>query len=409
MKYAIRELNGLGDFAANAIENDTISFIAIHGDGHILTFNIAFCELTGYTKAEIGAMRWPDDFTPATQLVQLTELIEGLSCKRLQSPGLIHQYEEEIVKKNGLIVPVEIYVHKFCRADGSPQYYYAFITNISDRIRMEHDLIRSRDKLEAQVKERTIELSKANDALIAEVGEHKRTEAALRDAMGQADLYVDLMSHDLSNMNHAIMGYLELALETMGNGSEHNELLETPLEIIKNSSTLIENVKKMRKLLRHDIQIHANDLGAMLSEMQSQYSHMSSREISINYAPVQGCLVNSNGFLKDVFKNLIENAIKHSTGPLAINLSLTKTLEGELEYCNVVVEDTGPGIPDQLKETIFKLFNGDPWKTSRRGLGLHLVNTIVETLGGRIWVEDRVPGDYTKGARFTVVLPVANP
>ncbi len=354
-------------------------------------------------------MRWPDDFTPATQLIQTKELIRGLSCKRLQGPDIPHQYGKEVVGKNGMTVPVEIYTHKFCNADGSPQYYYAFIINISDRIQMEHELIKSRDHMEALVEERTIELSKANAALMNEVGEHKRTEAALRDAMGQVDLYVDLMSHDLSNMNHAIMGYLELAIDTMGNGSEHNELLEKPMEIIKNSSTLIDNVKKMRNLLKNDTRLSTTDLGIILLEMQSQYSRTPSREISVNYVPVRGCLVNSNGYLKDVFKNLIENAIKHSTGPLVINIGLIKTREGEREYCKVTVEDTGPGIPDQLKETIFKLFHDDPGKTSRRGLGLHLVKTIVEKLEGNIWVEDRVPGDYAKGAKFTVVLPVAGP
>jgi signal transduction histidine kinase len=39
------------------------------------------------------------------------------------------------------------------------------------------------------------------------------------------------------------------------------------------------------------------------------------------------------------------------------------------------------------------------------GLGLYLVKTLVDSFGGRIWVEDRVFGDFSKGARFVVVLP----
>jgi signal transduction histidine kinase len=39
------------------------------------------------------------------------------------------------------------------------------------------------------------------------------------------------------------------------------------------------------------------------------------------------------------------------------------------------------------------------------GLGLYLVKTLVDSYGGRVWVEDRVPGDRTKGARFVVMLP----
>jgi signal transduction histidine kinase len=40
-------------------------------------------------------------------------------------------------------------------------------------------------------------------------------------------------------------------------------------------------------------------------------------------------------------------------------------------------------------------------------LGLYLVKSLVEGNNGRVWVEDRVPGDHMKGARFVVMLPVA--
>jgi signal transduction histidine kinase len=39
------------------------------------------------------------------------------------------------------------------------------------------------------------------------------------------------------------------------------------------------------------------------------------------------------------------------------------------------------------------------------GLGLYLVKSLVESYGGRVWVEDREPGDHTKGAKFVVMLP----
>ncbi len=75
------------------------------------------------------------------------------------------------------------------------------------------------------------------------------------------------------------------------------------------------------------------------------------------------------------------------------------------KYYRVMIEDTGPGIPDALKGTIFNFIYENSGKATRRGLGLHLVKTIVGLLNGRIWVEDRVPGDSTKGARFVIMLP----
>ncbi|WP_424356713.1 ATP-binding protein [Methanocella sp. MCL-LM] len=44
-------------------------------------------------------------------------------------------------------------------------------------------------------------------------------------------------------------------------------------------------------------------------------------------------------------------------------------------------------------------------KTERRGFGLYLVRTMIEYYHGKVWVEDRVPGDYSRGARFVVMLP----
>jgi signal transduction histidine kinase len=50
------------------------------------------------------------------------------------------------------------------------------------------------------------------------------------------------------------------------------------------------------------------------------------------------------------------------------------------------------------------MLKGDS-KAKGIGLGLYLVKSLVESYDGQVWVEDRVPGDHTKGARFVVMLP----
>ena len=222
----------------------------------------------------------------------------------------------------------------------------------------------------------------ANNALLNENAKRKRSEEDLRDAIGQADLYVDLMSHDLSNMNHAIMGYLELAMDTLQPAGNDRDLLERPLEITRSSTQLIENVKKIRKLRSNNVQYASNDLDALLSEVVDKYQNTRGREIKINYVPVPGFLVNSNGFLKDAFDNVVENAIKHSDGPLTVNIGV-ELHEDAGKYYRVMIEDTGPGIPDTLKGTIFNFIYENSGKATRRGLGLHLVKTIVGLLNGK--------------------------
>jgi signal transduction histidine kinase len=62
-----------------------------------------------------------------------------------------------------------------------------------------------------------------------------------------------------------------------------------------------------------------------------------------------------------------------------------------------------------LKSIIFTRFQRGKSKASGRGLGLYLVKTLVEDFGGKVWVEDRMPGDSTKGSRFVILLPALAP
>jgi signal transduction histidine kinase len=117
----------------------------------------------------------------------------------------------------------------------------------------------------------------------------------------------------------------------------------------------------------------------------------------------------ANGLLRDVFSNLIGNAIKHS-GPsksVRIGLGFDRVKEDGKDYCKVTVEDHGPGIPDVQKEKMFERFHKENVKAGGRGLGLYLVKSLLDDFHGTVRVEDRVPGDYTRGARFVVMLPVA--
>ncbi len=70
-----------------------------------------------------------------------------------------------------------------------------------------------------------------------------------------------------------------------------------------------------------------------------------------------------------------------------------------------MVEDNGPGIPDDFKGQIFHRILRGTTNAKGMGLGLYLVKSLVESYGGHVWVEDRITGDYTKGVRFVVMLP----
>ena len=76
------------------------------------------------------------------------------------------------------------------------------------------------------------------------------------------------------------------------------------------------------------------------------------------------------------------------------------------DYCKVIIEDNGPGIPDEMKNRLFLRFQRGNTKASGKGLGLFLVKTLIEDYNGLVWVEDRVSGYYNKGCRFVIMLPL---
>ena len=105
-------------------------------------------------------------------------------------------------------------------------------------------------------------------------------------------------------------------------------------------------------------------------------------------------------FLQEVLNNLIENAIKYTpAGWITVNVKAD-------EYnVQIIVEDTGIGIPRDETEHIFQKFyrvdNSDTREIGGTGLGLALVKQRVELMGGKIWVES----EQGKGSRFIVMVP----
>lgn len=234
-------------------------------------------------------------------------------------------------------------------------------------------------------------------------------EKNLTDAKAQVELYIDLMGHDINNLNQIALGYLELAVD-MVKDNEVKELVKKPFDAIQNSSKLIENVRKLQKMRTGELKIEAIDVGGLLAELRNQYLNVPGKDVAIDYEPGRDCYVMANGLLWDVFSNLVGNAIKHS-GPsksVRIGLGLDRVKEDGREYCRVIVEDDGPGIPDMQKDMVFARFRKENAKAGGKGLGLYLVISLVDDFHGNVHVEDRVQGDYTKGARFVVMLPAVD-
>jgi signal transduction histidine kinase len=250
------------------------------------------------------------------------------------------------------------------------------------------------------------ELSQAFDDMMDEL---ERARKSSEDAKARAQLYVDLMGHDINNMNQVALGYLEMArdiIEEGGSMGKGNQLLlDKPIESLESSSKLIDTVRKLQRIKEGTVERNAIDIGPVLESVVAQYSHIPGRSIAIDYKPARGHIVLANELLRDVFSNIIGNAIKHSTGPLAINVQDDEVRENDRIYYRVAIEDNGPGIPDELKSTLLERDMQGKKKASGKGLGLYLIKALVDDYGGKVWIEDCLTGDHTKGSRFVVMLP----
>ena len=104
-----------------------------------------------------------------------------------------------------------------------------------------------------------------------------------------------------------------------------------------------------------------------------------------------------------VFANLIENAVRHGAGTVAIEIAAAKTPDGS-DAVVVTVADEGAGIDDEIRSRIFSRF----WRGGHAGgsgLGLYIVKGIVEAHHGAVEVDAAASG----GARFRVMLPAGAP
>ena len=156
-----------------------------------------------------------------------------------------------------------------------------------------------------------------------------------------------------------------------------------------------------------DIGLRPVDLGIVLKAVITDHGQAPGRDVLVQYEVVENAFVKANELLKDVFVNLVINAIKHSSGPVRIGIRQEAVTLGGKIYHRVLVEDNGPGIPDEVKPVIFDRLSRGRSKTSGSGLGLYLVKSLIDNYGGTIAVEDRVPGDQKQGTRFIVTLPAA--
>jgi signal transduction histidine kinase len=230
------------------------------------------------------------------------------------------------------------------------------------------------------------------------------------DSRKNAELYTDVLSHDIKNFNQAILGYLDL-LKTKLSQPDQLALLNKVGEQVMNTSWLASNVRTMSRVTFGDVELAKTDLGAVLLDCQKSVSqYYPGRKVMCRLNAEKGMyFTNGDELIREVFVNILTNAVKYdSHEPVEIDITIERTLIDDSKAWTISIADHACGIPDDAKKLIFDRFSKAP-KKKGSGMGLHIVKTLTKRYGGRVWVEDRVQGDPAKGAVFKIQLPTVEP
>jgi PAS domain S-box-containing protein len=127
---ALRAMSEEKEFLATLLENAAQPFAVCHPDGRLRQCNRAFERLTGYTADELREVDWSHALTP-----EEWREVERRKLDELERSGQPVLYEKEYIRKDGSRVPVEVQVNLARGPEGVPEYFYAFIADVSERKR----------------------------------------------------------------------------------------------------------------------------------------------------------------------------------------------------------------------------------------------------------------------------------
>lgn len=231
--------------------------------------------------------------------------------------------------------------------------------------------------------------------VLRDISDLKGIESNLRASYRLANLYLDIMGHDIRNYLQAML----ISTELLGDSTDslpETELLEQLNASIKKCNDIIVNIQATKDLL--SAKLERVDMCRMAEECVAAFKE-ENESVEINFdCEVDEAQILADQHLSTMILNMLKNAVKHNlSGNIRVWVSVKKMKDGY----ELSVADNGPGISDSKKEVLL-----DP---DRRfgGVGIHQSKQIVEKYGGRFLVGDRKAGNPAAGAEFIVWVPKA--
>ncbi len=269
-----------------------------------------------------------------------------------------------------------------------------------------------RNLLEARVKERTMELEALNQDLVREIADRKQAEEAAEKANQAKSMFLANMSHEIRTPLNAILGFTQLLLMDSAVGPAQRRSLETVHRSGEHLLLLLNDILEMSKIEAGRVTLHvANfDLWSLLGDLEATFRILTQRagltlEVE-READLPRWVLGDEQKLRQVLHNLLGNAVKFTKqGGVVLRAGVVRPEAGGSPGLRFEVEDSGPGIPEDAREAIFRSFEQlvvDSAKKGGTGLGLAITKAYVELMGGRV----AVGGAVGVGSVFSFVLPL---
>ena len=225
------------------------------------------------------------------------------------------------------------------------------------------------------------------------------------------DFFIDVMGHDINNLNQVILAYLELLQESNRLDDDQTWLLENAIVATRDSGILVKSVKAVQKIGAGNPEARDIDLDGIIRECVCEVPRPAGKKVDIRLGggpPRKPRRVHALPELKLAFTNVIGNSIRYSGPEVCIKIS-TRSLREKGRRCFVTtISDNGKGIPDDVKRAIFEINGAGVTATPPgKGLGLYTAKALAEAFGGSLALEDRVPGHHRNGTKVTITLPAA--
>jgi PAS domain S-box-containing protein len=340
--------------ARRLIENSTDIATVIEPDGTITYVSPAVERVLGYE---------PDELIGEN----------GFGYQPAETSDAVAAGIERVVENPDEIQTVQT---QFRRTDGSWCWIESSLRNHLDDDIIEGVLVNSRDITERKAYEQRIETQRDDLQTLNQV-----------------------VRHDIRNDLQLVSAYAELVGERVDDDTtdEHvDTIIDRTAHAIELTTIAAEMAEVMVRGEQENEPIPLQ--GVLAAEVADVADAYPSAVVEIE-GEIPQVMVRANRMLDSVFGNLLKNAVQHNDDAVP---EVTVGVTDNDETVRVRVADNGPGVPDAKKAEIFGK-GAKGLDSEGTGVGLHLVQTLVDGYGGDVRVEDNDPG----GAVFVVDLPKA--